>query len=165
MEKFQELRDSASKKLQVADYMLTMTYPLVRDPKLLLSVAENLFLAYSYSISSLLHYERLFKRIPSFHDDFNSKLNLFMDRCLEKYGIDSENMRIIIDLREMIVAHKKSPVEFSRKDSFVICDGDYRFRTISPNIIKGYVEKAKLFIRKMSSIVSKDETIFKIRKY
>lgn len=159
MEKFQELRDSASKKIQIADYMLTMTYPLVKDPKLLLSVVENIFLAYSYSISSLLHYERLFKRIPPFPDDFSSKLDMFMDRCVGKYGIDSENMRIIMDLREIIVAHKKSPVEFSRKDSFVICDGNYRLKTISPDIIKGYVGKAKLFIRKMSSIVSKDEAI------
>src|SRR3989338_1590780 len=116
MEKFQELRDSAGKKLKIADYMLTMTYPLVKDPKLLLSVVENLFLAYSYSISSLLHYERLFKRIPPFHDDFSSKLDLFMDKCLERYGIDEENIRIIRDLREIIVAHRKSPVEFSRKD-------------------------------------------------
>ena len=92
MEKFQELRDSAGKKLQIADYMLTMTYPLVRDPKLLLSVAENLFLAYSYSISSLLHYERLFKRIPTFQEDFSSKLDMFADRCLGKYGIGEENI-------------------------------------------------------------------------
>jgi len=161
MEKFQELRDSAGKKLQVADYMLTMTYPLVKDPKLLLSVVENLFLAYSHSISSLLHYERLFKRIPPFQEDFSSKLDMFADRCMGKYGIDSENIRIMRDLKEIIVAHKKSPVEFSRKDSFVICDGDYSFRTISPSIIKGYVEKAKLFIRMMSSIVSKDEAIFR----
>ena len=161
MEKFQELRDSASKKIQIADYILTMTYPLVRDPKLLLSVVENLFLAYSYSISSLLHYERLFKHIPPFPDDFGSKLDRFMDRCLGKYGIDSENMRLMRDLREIIVAHKKSPVEFPRKDSFVICDGNHRLRTISPSILKDYVGKAKLFIRKVSSIVSKDEAIFR----
>ena len=160
MEKFQELRDSAGKKLQIVDYMLTMTYPLVRDPKLLLSVAENLFLAYSYSISSLLHYERLFKRIPPFPEDFSSKLGMFADRCVGKYGIDSENIKVIRDLKEIIIAHKKSPVEFSRKDSFVICDGNYTFTTISPGIIKGYVEKAKLFIRKMSSIVKEDEAIF-----
>jgi len=161
MEKFQELRDSAGKKLQVADYMLTMTYPLVKDPKLLLSVVENLFLAYSHSISSLLHYERLFKRIPPFQEDFSSKLDMFADRCLKKYSIDSENISIIRDLKEIIVAHRKSPVEFSRKDSFVICDGDYRLRTISPGIIKGYVEKAKLFIKKASSIVGKDKSIFR----
>ena len=161
MEKFQELRDSAGKKLQIADYILTMTYPLVKDQKLLLSVAENLFLAYSYSISSLLHYERLFKRIPPFQEDFSSKIGMFADRCVGKYGIDSENMSIIRDLKEIIVAHRKSPVEFSRKDSFVICDEDYRLRTISPSIIKGYVEKAKLFIRKISSIVSEDEAIFR----
>ena len=161
MEKFQELRDSASKKLQIADYVLTMTYPLVKDPKLLLSVVENLFLAYSYSISSLLHYERLFKRIPPFPDDFSSRLDLFVDRCMGRYDIDSENMKIIRDLKEIIVAHKKSPVEFSRKDSFVICDGNYQFRTISSSTVKGYVEKAKLFIKKASSIVGKDKSIFR----
>ena len=161
MEKFQELRDAANKKLKIADYILTMTYPLVKDPKLLLSAIENLFLAYSYSISSLLHYERLFKRIPPFPDDFSSKLGMFADRCLEKYGIDSENTGIIMDIREIIIDHKKRPIEFSRKDSFVICDGDYRFRTVSQAVIKGYIEKAKLFIRKISSIVSKDEAIFR----
>src|SRR3990167_5717520 len=160
MEKFQELRDSAGKKLKIADYILTMTYPLVKDPKLLLSVAENLFLAYSYSISSLLHYERLFKRIPPFPEDFSSKLGMFADRCVGKYGIDSENIKVIRDLKEIIIAHKKSPVEFSRKDSFVICDGNYTFTTISSSTVKGYVEKAKLFIRKMSSIVKEDEAIF-----
>lgn len=161
MEKFQELRDSASKKLQIADYILTMVYPLVKDSKLLLSAVENLFLAYSYSVSSLLHYERLFKRIPPFPDDFSSRLDMFRDKCLEKYNINAENMEIIMNLKEMVVAHKKSPVEFSRKDSFVICDSDYRLRTISPDSIKDYVEKAKLFIRKVSSIVSEDESIFR----
>ena len=80
MEKFQELRDAANKKLQLADHILTMTYPIVKDPKLLLSVVENLFLAFSYGIGSVLHYERLFKRIPPFPDNFASKFELFRDK-------------------------------------------------------------------------------------
>lgn len=161
MEKFQELRDAANKKLQLADHMLTMTYPMVKDPKLLLSVIENLFLAFSYGMSSVLYYERLFKRIPPFPDDFRSKFEVFKDKCSDRYNLDREYLKIMQEIKEIIIAHKKSPMEFQRNDNFVICNGDYRMRSISPNMIKAYVEKAKLFIKSVSTIVSKDEAIFR----
>ena len=161
MEKFQELRDVAKKKLQLADHILTMTYPMVSDPHLLLSSIENLFLAFTYGMSSVLHYDRVFKRIPPFPENFTSKFELFKDECTKRYNINDEYLKIIKDLKDIIVAHKKSPIEFSRKENFVICNGDYRFRTISANEVKGYVEKAKLFIKSVSTIVSKDEAIFR----
>ena len=160
MEKFQELREAANKKLHLADHMLTMTYPIVKDPKLLLCVIENLFLALAYGMSSLLYYERIFKRIPPFTDNFAIKFELFKDKCLDKYNLDDEIIKIMQDIREIIVAHKKSPMEFPRKETLVICNGDYRMKTISVNMIKDYVEKAKLFIKNISTIVSKDESIF-----
>jgi len=149
MEKFQELRDAANKKLKLADHILIMTYPLVKDPKLLISVIENLFLAFSYGIGSLLYYERLFKRIPPFSDNFASKFELFKYKCSNRYDIDDEYLKIIQEIKEIIIAHKKSPMEFSRKESFVICDDSYRMKTISAAMVKDYVEKAKLFIAKV----------------
>ena len=160
MEKFQELRDAANKKLQFADHILTMTYPMVKDPHLLLSSVENLFLAFSYGMGSVLHYERMFKHIPPFPDNFTSKFELFKNKCAKKYNIDNEYLKIIKDLRDIIIAHKKSPIEFSRNERFVICNGDYRTRTIALNEVESYVEKAKLFIKNVSTIVSKDEEIF-----
>jgi hypothetical protein len=161
MEKFQELRDAASKKLQLADHILTMTYPVVKDPKILLSVIENLFLAFSYGIGSVLHYELTFKRIPPFPDNFAGKFEMFRDKCSRRYGLDDEYLKIIREIKEIIVTHKKSQIEFSRNESFVICNGDYRMKTISANMMKTYVEKAKLFIKNVSTIVSKDEAIFR----
>jgi hypothetical protein len=161
MEKFQELRDSANKKLKIADYILTMTYPMVKDPKLLLAATENLFLAYSYSMSSLLYYEQIFKRIPIFPDNFSSKLEVFRNKCLERYKIDADYIKIIKELKEIIILHKKSPLEFPRNESLIICNDSYRMRTVSPVMVKEYVEKAKLFIKRVSTIVSKDESIFR----
>jgi hypothetical protein len=43
MEEFQVLRDKAVEKIKIADHMLFMTYPLVKDPKLLMSILENTF--------------------------------------------------------------------------------------------------------------------------
>ena len=161
MEKFQELRDAAKKKLQLADHILTMTYPIVKDSRLLMSSIENLFLSFSYGMNSILHYDRLFKRIPPFPDNFTSKLELFHDKCAKRYNIDYEYLKILKDLKDIVAEHKKSPIEFSRNENFGICNGDYRMRTISVKEVKGYIEKAKLFIKDVSTIVSKDEAIFR----
>jgi len=161
MEKFQELRDAANKKLKLADHILTMTYPMVKDPRLLLSSIEHLFLAFSYSMSSLLYYEQLFKRIPPFQDNFTSKFDIFKDKCSVRYNIDIEFTKIIQDIKDIIVSHKKSPMEFSRNDSLIICNGDYKMKTISAQMIHNYVQKAKLFIKNISNIVGKDESIFR----
>ena len=160
MEKFQELRDAARKKLQLADHILNMTYPVVKDSRLLLSSVENLFLAFSYGMGSILYYDRTFKRIQPFPDNFASKFEIFREKCAKRYNIPDEHLKIIKDLGEIIVAHKKSPVEFSRKENFVICGDDYRIRSISSNEVKNYIEKAKLFIKDVTTIVSKDEAIF-----
>ena len=161
MEKFQELRDAANKKLKLADHILTMTYPLVKDPRLLLSSLENLFLAFTYGMSSLLYYERLFKHIPQFPDNFAGKFEMFRDKCSKKYNLDVEYPKIIQEIKEIIVYHKKSPMEFSRNDSLIICNGNYRMKTVSANMIHDYVQKAKLFIKNISTIVSKHEEIFR----
>ena len=137
-----------------------MTYPLVKDSRLLLAVVENLFLSLSYAMSSILYYERIFKRVPPFSDNFTIKLELFKDKCVDKYKIDKDYIKLMQDIKEIIVEHKKSPVEFQRKDKFVICNGSYRIRTISVHEIKNYISKAKLFIGNANTIVSNNEGIF-----
>ncbi|MEK6948822.1 MAG: hypothetical protein AABX34_01280 [Nanoarchaeota archaeon] len=156
MEKFNELMESAEKKLNFADYILSMTYPLVKDPKLLLSVAENMFLAFNYSLTSLLYYERHFKRIPPFQDNFSLKLQLFKDECAERYGIGNEQLKAMQELKEILIAHKKSPIEFPRKESFMIFNESYEAKTLTQDLLKDYIKKAKLFIKKLSTIIRKE---------
>ena len=158
MEKFQEMREIARKKLQVADHMLTMTYPFVQDPKLLIAVMENLFLALANSMTSLLYYDRLFKRIPPFQDTFPSKFNMFKTKYANKF--DKEYMDLIQEIKEIILEHRKSPVEFSKKDKFVICSDNYKMKTVTLNQLKDYIKKTKLFINKTNQLMSKNESIF-----
>src|SRR3989338_8825470 len=108
MEKFQELRDVAKKKIYLADYMLTQTYPLIQDTKLLLAVMENIFLALTNAMGSILYYERLFKRIPPFHDNFDSKFNMFRAKIVDNHNIEKEHVKFIQDVKDIIIAHKKS---------------------------------------------------------
>jgi len=160
MEKFQELREQARSKIRIADHLITQTYPMLQDPKLLLSAVESLFLAMSFSMGSLLHYELLFKRIPPFQDTFPSKYNMFQLRCSKRYNFDLAYSNLMQELKGIILQHKKSPVEFVRKDQLVICNEDYTMRTLSVEQLKRYVHKAKVFIEQIEGIVSKNETIF-----
>jgi len=161
MEQFQIARDDAIKKLKLADHMLTITYQLVQDPKLLLAVLENIFHSLNNAMNSILYYDRLFKRIPILPDSFEAKLNIFKTMCAPRYNIKREYIDLIRDIRDIIINHKSSPIEFARKDKFVICSDNYKMKTISIPDIKKYIAQAKLFIIDMSSIVEKNEGIFR----
>jgi hypothetical protein len=161
MEKFQELREISKRKLTLADHILTQTYPLLKDPKLLLAAIENIFLAYTNSISSLLYYERLFKRIPNFQDTYESKFRIFEERCSFKYHIKEENINIIKEIKNIILQHRKSPIEFTREDQFIICSNDYSMKTIKYKQLKEMIINAKQFIDKVNTITSKNEAIFR----
>ena len=146
MEEFQILRDKATQKIRVADHMLFMTYPLVKDPKLLLSIIENIFASLDFGMSALLQHERLFKRIPPYHDTFPTRFEIFKDKMIPRYKISPNHAKLIIDVRSIISQHKKSPVEFARKDKFVICSPSYSLKTIDINLVKKYIFEKSLLI-------------------
>jgi hypothetical protein len=159
MEKFQEAREKAKRNLQIADHMVYMTYTIVKEPKLLLAVLENVFLALTNSMSSVLHYENLFKRVPPFPENFEAKFVLFRE-VASKHNINKEYLSLIREVKDIIAEHRKSPVEFVRNDRFVICSSDYRMKIISVEQIKKYITQTKAFIRDMNAIVAEDEGIF-----
>jgi hypothetical protein len=156
MELYEDAREKAKKNIQIADHMLSVTYPLIKDTKLLLAIIENIFLAMTNSMASVLYRERMYKRIPPFQNSFESKFNVFRERFVHKYNIDKSLVADMQEIKNIIVEHKKSPIEFQRKDRFVICSSTYKLRTLSLNDIKNYLERAKIFIQEMDNILNKN---------
>ena len=160
MEKFQELREEALKNLKNADHMLGVTYPLIGDTKILLNVADNIFLALTNAMGAILHHDRLFKYIPPFNDNFEGKFMMFKNKVLKRYNIDLEYAKLIQEIKDVIILHKNSPVEFKRKDRYIICTDNYRMVAITVNMLKDYLKKTKEFISIMQLITRKNERIF-----
>ena len=160
MEKFQALRAESLKNYQVADHILTVTYPLIKDTKLLLGVTDNMFLALNNAMSSVLYHERIFKLVPLFEDTFESKFNVFRHRCVPRYKINQEYIDLIQDLQEIISLHKKSPMEFRRQDRFIICNKNYQMRGITTNQLKINLQKTKEFLKITQDITSSKERFF-----
>jgi hypothetical protein len=137
-----------------------MTYPMIKDPKLLLAIVENIFASLDYGVGALLHYERLFKRIPSFNDTYASRMEVFKNRMIPKHKLSHNYVNLIMDVKSILSEHKNSPVSFIRKDKFVICSPTYSIKTIDINLVKKYIFETKVFLSTINKIVSENERIF-----
>lgn len=148
-----ELRKKALKNIQVADHMLSSTYPMVQDPKLLLAVMDNVYLAFVNGIHAILLNEKEKKNINTFPTSFESLFDLFKLKIVPKFGIDRSYIGLIQDLRNTVSQHKSSSVEFVRKDKFVICSEDYKLETVTVAQLKKYIAKSKEFMKKMDELM------------
>ncbi|MBU2639964.1 MAG: hypothetical protein KKG75_04650 [Nanoarchaeota archaeon] len=145
-------RDAIS-ALKRADHLTYMTLPLVKDNKLILTVLDNISLAMIHGMNAALEYERMYKRIMPLPENFNSRYHIFRDKLINKYNITIEEVELIRKLRDMIEAHKSSPVEFSRPDKFVICNENFRMKTVTVQDIKQYIVTTRNFLRKINVVL------------
>ena len=68
MEKFLEGLQKAEKTIQEADHIVYVTFPLIKDKRLLLKVLQEIKNAVIICINSVLQYEYLYKRIRIYKD-------------------------------------------------------------------------------------------------
>ena len=160
MEKFQVLREEALKNYRMADHMLNVTYPLVNDTKLLLGVTQNMYSSLTLAMASILHHERLFKLVPSFQETFESQFQILHQRCSKKHSIPQEQLNLMLELKNILQLHKKSPIEFQRKDRFIICTSNYQIKAVTQNELKKHLQTAKAFLRLMGEITSRNQRFF-----
>ena len=149
MEHYFGLHEASLQKLRLADHILNEAYPTFKDSKLLLVATENLYLALHYGKGTLIEYASLV-------NEGNSKLIELKLR--EKYQIPRVYFTLLKELRTILLEHKKSPIEFERKESYIICSDKYTFKKLTPMILKYQYNKSKEFINIISNIISKDLT-------
>jgi hypothetical protein len=160
MEEFQQYRGLAAKNIRAAEHILNVTYQLVEDTRLLLGVAENIAMAAANTMYSLVSYERLYRRIPPYLDNFDSRYSVFRIRIATRYNLDDSYMEFVKKMKDIIQHHKESPIEFARKGKFVICSEGWKIETIGTEQLKQYIYKAKEFFDLVNRITSKHESIF-----
>ena len=152
-----ELRDSALKNLKIADHMLNVTYPLVKDPKLFISIIDHIFLSLVNAITALLYYEQRYKKLFHFKDNFTEKYDVFARYCARHYKINQDYLTFILNIKSLVLAHQKSNVEFVRKEKIVICDAVYSYKTIDATTLKTYVDKTRMFVYLIHNLLHSEE--------
>jgi hypothetical protein len=141
-EPFQVAKDRSLQHLRVADHFLTMNYPMAKDPKLLVSVLENLFLAETNAMKAVLEAELRAKRIDVYEDTFEGKLIAFK-AVMDKHEIPQSVLRHITELKELVDSHRQATTEFTRKGSYVMADATYGLKTLDETLLKGLLQTTK----------------------
>ena len=148
-------KDNAIQKYEGARHLLQVTFPMVKDPKLLLGVIHNISSSLESSMDAILAYERLLRLVPIYSSNYQSKFNLFRMRSVRRNKISPEVIHLMSELRYILDLHKKSPMEFQRGNRFVICNKDYQLKVISLKDIQQYIYTTKDMLDQMQRIVSK----------
>src|SRR3989338_1295550 len=114
----------ANQLFKTADHLAYVTYPLLKDNKLIITILENLSEASIKAMESLLYYEKYYKRIQHFPSDFKSKIEIFRLTC-NHYNINRNYVALIQDLHDIIDKRKTSKMEFVKQDKYVIWDNGH----------------------------------------
>ncbi|MBI2138919.1 hypothetical protein HYU13_04975 [Candidatus Woesearchaeota archaeon] len=161
MDVIAKLQAESAKRMNIADHMFSVTYPMVKDPKLLMTVLDNMFLAFTHAMQALLAYERTFKRVPPYQDTFVSQFNAFKAKVMPRYALDAKIISSMQEVREILTQHKKSTVEFIKDDTLAICSENYRTQTtISSSKIRESLAGAKRFIGAIDTIIMQQKELF-----
>ena len=150
--KAEESISQSSRKIAAADHMLTSTYPALQDPALLGSIHKLIFKSIDIAMIAFLQKLVETKQIPIYYDSFQERFRVFKNAWLSSKR-ESSDIAFIAEQIEITEEQKKSPVEFARKDTYVICDQDYSITKLTVPMLKGCVSRAKKFIKKVEAMV------------
>lgn len=146
-EEFQE----AKRLLRIADHMTFVTYPVLREKRLMIKIIEQIDSAMKKTISSILSHEYIQKNVKKY-DDPKQNYDEFL-ACSPAYNITDSQLKTIKQLSNIVELHKKSPMEFIRKDSFVIMSDSMHMEQIT-------IERIKIFLKIAQEIVQNTEIKF-----
>lgn len=152
-ELFQQLLEEANKAFKIADHLTYITYPLVNDIKLIVTIVDNLNKSLLCGLDALLNYEYLYKRISFIPKTFNEKMEIFKSYCIPRYNIDRNSILLVSDVRNIVEHRKNSPTEFVRSGKFVMCTSDYKMKVLNFDKVKNFNLQTKEFIVKLNSIL------------
>lgn len=138
----------AKRLLRIADHMVYITYPVLKEQRLLIKILEQINTALKKTIVAILDHEYVNKRIQKF-DDPKVNFDTFVGLA-ESYGIGQSHISIIKKVSGIIELHNKSPLEFIRKDAFIIMTDNLKTEQIT-------LERVKIFLKSSKQIVDNTE--------
>ena len=152
MEKFFENLEKSEKTIQTANHLLYVTYPLVKDKRLLLKILAEIKKGIASCMNAVLQYEYLHGRVRL---SSNPKINFtkFLEKCCPRYNISETNVKKIIKLFEIVEKHKSSPFEFVKEDKVVILSNNMNSEIITLEKVKEFLDSSKVVLQKAKDII------------
>ncbi len=142
LKEFADKYVEAEKLWRGADHLVYVTYPVVKDEKLLLKALEGVHRAAVIGISLALKIGYVHRRILSLGDP-EKNLDMFFRKCVVFDDADEKTLRELLMLGKK---HKESGFEFSRKGKAVIMDDDLGMKVLGVDQLKSFLRVCKVLL-------------------
>ena len=152
MKRIFEKVEEAEKIIRGIDHIVYVTYPLIKENRLLITMVVEMKRAILLLINSILQFEYLHKRV-GLSQNPEKNLNTFFEKCAPHYNLTKIDTNMIIELFNIVEKHKKSLMGFARNSKFVILYGDMKTCIIS-------LEKTKEFLYLSKKILENSKKSF-----
>jgi hypothetical protein len=153
MEKHLESLKNAIVKLRIADHIIYTTYPLIKDKRLLLKALDSIYESLIYIINSILQYDYLNKKI-TLSQDPKENFETFLTKSAKNYAIPTQEIREIVEFVRMVENHKKSPMEFVRREKVIILSDNLRTDSLDMIKMRNYLNLGRKMLEKAKIIVT-----------
>lgn len=147
-EKFIESLNIATQAFQTADHMTFITFPIIKEKRLLLKILSELSMAFLNIINAILQFEFHNRRIQ-LYKDAKENFNTFK-KIASQYEITPEQLKNIIEVIGLTEKHKKSPFEFVKEEKIMIMSDNMQTYILTIEKIKAYLLDAKDILRKVN---------------
>lgn len=152
MEKFLLNLQKADNSIRVLDHIVYVSFPLIKDKKILLKVLLEVQGIFVRLINSVLHYEYLYERVRL---SSNSKMNFrnFKLKCALRYGLSENDICLIDNLFELVEFHKKSSMDVFKEGKVFIFSDNMNSKSFSLEEIKAFLNLSKRFLVNIKKVM------------
>src|SRR3989338_3936692 len=155
LERHAILLNQAKKEIELADHLLYVTYPMIKEMKFLISISEHISKAAFAAMEALLDFEHKYKRIEAFSRNHSMMISTYKQKVEQFYGLDPKFCILLKKLNEIRKLSTNTNVAFRRGEKYVLASSDFKLTTIDFESIKRYNNITKRFVETVESILSK----------
>lgn len=145
--KYLETLNKAIKNIKIADHIVYVTYPVINDKRLLLKSLDHIYEALIEIINSILQYDYFWQKIQ-LSKEAKVNFDTFAIQCSKRYNITTEEIAQIVEAIVLAENHRKSAIEFLRKEKIVIMNDNLKTTTLEPEKLKKYLNLLRKLLEK-----------------
>lgn len=148
MDKLQRYVKEAESAVNISHHLITKTFPLSTDPKILLSILKNIHIAHENILLAVLDNEFLRPKISQ-SAGFVIKFDRFKSLMTEKKLLSDSEVLVLKRVDDDWNIHNKSDVEFARKQKLIMADNNYQLKQLTPEKMKEYISQTQIILKKL----------------
>ena len=148
-DKFLLSLQDAYKSLQTADHMVYITFPLIKENRLLIKILSGIYCAVLALVNAMLQYDFAYKRVI-LTENAKENFKIFREKCAPRFGISADEMEKIIEIFRLMGEHQASPMEFVKGNKFVILSDNLKTDALTLGRLKDYLITSKNLLKKVS---------------